>query len=158
MRTYKKFCTNALVILFISPAYGDCGDDSRRLIYGEEPLSANLYDAAKAIKRGAWKNGEFFEEEFHYLGVLLVGGEELYVTYLNTVWGASCRSTSRIIFFDKSLNEVGQYYGLTKPVMRGRYLAFISPENEVLIKNFWDGFPTALSDGESNTSFFESPP
>jgi hypothetical protein len=80
----------ALIVLFLSfqaLASNPCVNTGERFTFGDEPLASKLYQAAKNTELGAWKDGEFWQERFYYLGSVVAGSEELYVTYIDTSWG-----------------------------------------------------------------------
>ncbi|WP_334016232.1 hypothetical protein [Alteromonas sp. S167] len=93
----------------------ECVNKSVRIVEGHEPIASSLYEAAKTTDMGAWDDGEFHTETFSYIGELEFENEKLYVSYLYTVWGSSCRATSRLIFWNTEFKQVGQYVSIEKP-------------------------------------------
>ncbi|MGX5201892.1 hypothetical protein [Aliikangiella sp. IMCC44632] len=137
-----------LALLVSNSALAECAD-SQRFVHGNEPLASKLYEATKAIPHGAWDDGEFGDESFHYLGALKVAGKSTFVTYINTTWGAgSCsRATSRLIFFDEQLKEVGQYYGVQQPKLEKSLLVYPKGEIGSSSVDVSTGLPEQLNDG-----------
>jgi hypothetical protein len=136
-------------MLFVSNvALADCAD-SRRAVHGNEPLASKLYEVAKTISHGAWEDGEFGEEYFYYLGSLKITGQSTFVTYIYTTWGAgSCgRATSRLIFFDETFKEIGQYYGVQRPKLEEARLVFPKGEIGNSSVDVTTGLPEQLNDG-----------
>jgi hypothetical protein len=141
----------ALIVLFLSfqaLASNPCVNTGERFTFGDEPLASKLYQAAKNTELGAWKDGEFWQERFYYLGSVVAGSEELYVTYIDTSWGASsCRGTWRLIFFTKDFKQYAQYYSIAKPKVVGNSLDFPEGEREKTKIDISHGLPEFMNDG-----------
>lgn len=144
---------NIFILLFFfilsSNVVADCYE-SVRILQGEEPLVSSLYEAAKKIPHGSWRDGEFGKETFTYLGLLKIGDKTTFVTYLHTTWGAgSCgRATFRLIFFDEAHQEIGQYYGVQKPIIENALLVFPKGEIGDSAISIEKGLPSQLNDGD----------
>ncbi|RYV01216.1 hypothetical protein SOPP22_15935, partial [Shewanella sp. OPT22] len=140
-----------LFSLFLSVnafASNPCENTGERFSFGEEPFASKLYEAAKNTELGAWKDGEFWQERFYYLGTVQSGKNSLYVTYIDTSWGASsCRSTRRLIFFTKDFKQFAQYYAVAKPSLIGSFLDFPEGEREKTKIDISKELPEFLNDG-----------
>ncbi|MEM7430769.1 MAG: hypothetical protein AAF351_02400 [Pseudomonadota bacterium] len=105
----------------------DCGDNaSTRTVIGAQPIASRLYQNLQNIESGAWRDGTFHTERFDYIGTLLSKRSTKYVGYLVTTWGAACRATVRVVFFDEDYWPIGQYGGLPmiKPSIEGDSLVW----------------------------------
>jgi len=128
-----------ILILILLSNFGSlveatCGNESERVVHGKEPLASKLYEAAKATNMGAWKDGEFSQEEFTYLGDFTIKNKKpIHVTYIETIWGtSSCRGTYRLIFFNSELKQVGQYNSIDKPTFIEKNTLSIPYEDQPL--------------------------
>lgn len=137
-----------LLFSFQALASDPCENTGERFTFGEEPLASKLYEAAKNTELGAWEDGEFWQERFYYLGSVVAGSQELYVTYIDTSWGASsCRGTWRLIFFTKGFKQYAQYYAIAKPRVIGNSLDFSKGEREKTTIDISKGLPDFMNDG-----------
>ena len=141
-----KFLALAFLIGFSNFAKATCGDDSIRTIFGEEPIASQMYRTVQKQEMGGWETGTFHSEKFYYLGALNKDNSTLiHIGYLNTVWGASCRATLRLIFMNESFKEVGQYYGIEKPeLISPNKLSIPYEEQEETIWEFKGNLPKCL--------------
>lgn len=125
-----------------------CENTGERHTHGEQPLASKLYEAAKNTELGAWEEGEFRQEHFYYLGQVQSGKQTLYVTYIDTAWGASsCRVTLRLIFFTEDFIQFAQYYAIQKPQVIGNTLDFPQGEKAKIRIDISQGLPEHLNDG-----------
>lgn len=125
----------AILLLSTFAESQECPNKSVRKVEGEEPIASNLYKAAKKTYMGAWEDGEFNTETFSYIGELKYENVKLYVTYLHTVWGPSCRATLRLMFWNTELKQVGQYVSIDKPHIIAEDTLSIPYEEEA--KSIW---------------------
>jgi len=145
--------------LFSNSVFAECKNTSIRTIFGKEPIASKLYEAAKKTKNGAWKEGSFESEEFHYLGKSVVNLNTLFVTYIDTSWGTStCRGTQRLMFFNKDFIEVAQYYGVAKPNLKNSTLIFPVGELGSSSVNIASGLPKYLNDGDDHIEISRKSP
>ena len=146
-------------MLLASSAIAECKNTSIRTIFGKEPIASKLYEAAKKTDNGAWKDGSFESEEFYFLGKAIVNLNALFVTYINTSWGAStCRGTQRLMFFNKDFVEVAQYYGVAKPNLKNSTLIFPVGELGPSSVNIANGLPKYLNDGDDHIEISRKSP
>lgn len=132
----------------------DC-DASNRRVFGDEPLASRLYEAAKTIPHGSWDDGEFGNESFEYLGSVIIKNNNIYVTYIQTIWGNYCgRATQRLIFFNTDFKEIGQYYGVEPPFIEGNILVFPGGEIGESNVDVSNGLPDKLNDGNDYHSIW----
>ena len=128
-----------------------CTNTSERFVIPPTPLAAKLYDVAKTIEMGAWDDGHFWQERFYYLGKVVVAGHPLYVTYIDTTWGASSwRGTQRLIFFTREFKAFAQYYAVSKPTVVGSILDFPKGERKKTAIDVSSGLPQWLNDGDDH--------
>ena len=76
---------------------------------GPEPLTTQLRNVAAARDDLLFRQGQFDEELFVYVGCVAVGELCWHVVYLSTTWGQSCRATHRLLVYQEDLAYVGQY-------------------------------------------------
>jgi hypothetical protein len=111
-----KILTLALLMILPNVVMANCGDESIRTVFGADNLASKMYSAVQKQEMGGWETGTFHTEKFYYIGNLTQENSNLiHVGYLNTVWGASCRATLRLIFMNENYEEIGQYYSIEKP-------------------------------------------
>lgn len=128
-----------LSVIFLvtsTSAQASCENSSVRVVENTvqtkagKSLAFQLYDAAQKVPSGAWKTGEFNKEKFTYLGDFKTHDRALHVTFLETMWGASCRQTTRLMFWDKNHKLLGQYVGVEKPTMIANNTLLIPYEDQ----------------------------
>ncbi len=114
MRRILFFLTGFCIALPALAARVPCGSGvSVRYLAGPEPMASELHSVAQQVPGLFFGRGDFDEERFTYVGaVRTAGGKVWHVAYLNTVWGATCRATSRLLIFAADRSFAGQYAGL----------------------------------------------
>lgn len=137
-------------LLLLAPLLckAECEHISKRSVSGREPLASKLYGAAQSMELGAWKAGTFHTEQFDFLGTLQVLGKPVHVAYLSTIWGPSCRATYRLLFFTAKLKPMGQYYGISKPSLKGNTLVFHPTEGGTSTVDMASGLPAKINGGD----------
>jgi hypothetical protein len=79
-------------------------------LIGKTPITSELRNSA--VKAGVvfFKDGEFYEETFLYIGeVVQDHSKKWHVAQLKTIWGNSCRGTSRLLIFSEDKKYIGEY-------------------------------------------------
>lgn len=143
----NNFLICLVFLVFSMSVFAECPTTSTRHVKGDEPLASVLYEAAKKAEMGSWQDGTFNWEVFSYLGSLTdEKGRKLYVTYLETIWGASsCRGSYRLIFFNEKMEQVGQYSSIEKPKFIGpNKLAFPYEDEPITEWEFKGKLPSCL--------------
>ncbi|HEV7816713.1 MAG TPA: hypothetical protein VGP06_16635 [Janthinobacterium sp.] len=114
MRRFFLFLTSLCMALPALATRVPCGSGvSVRYLAGPEPLASELHSIAQQVSGVFFARGDFDEERFTYVGAVhTAGGKTWHVAFLHTVWGTSCRSTSRLLVFSSDKRFVGQYAGL----------------------------------------------
>lgn len=133
----------------------DCAVQSRkRELRGPHPLTAQLRLVAMNEANVFFAPGEFHRETFAHLGkVGHRSGHHWHVVRLETIWGSSCRLTSRLLVFDSNRRYLGNFSHIpsSKITIRGDTLMFseVDPESGALLRFTNDGPPSkAWIDGE----------
>jgi hypothetical protein len=114
MRRVLFLLTSCCIALPALAARVPCGSGvSVRYLAGPEPVASELHAVAQQVPGLFFGRGDFDEERFTYVGAVRTGGGKVWhVAYLSTVWGTSCRATSRLLIFAADKSFVGQYAGM----------------------------------------------
>ena len=132
---------------------------SIRKLSGPEPITSKLHLEAKKNFL-LFEKGQFDEEQFSYIGrIKISSGRSWHIVLLETVWGCSGRSTSRLFVFSSAGRYIGQYshFSGRQPRVDGDTVIFddVTPElgNRIV---FTSGGPPerAWIDGE-NPGFYK---